>query len=317
LILALVQPLTMVSAYAAIAVHLAILFVRRAALPSTAAIGPRLRKAALTIGISLPGLAYYLVGAALLPALRQWTEQNVLPSPNAVHYLIAYAVVIVPAACGARDLVRTKDELAWLLPVWLLVLIVLAYAPVTVQRRLIDGAWVALSILAARGIGALDVRPRVRRLVAAGVLGLSALTAAMLIGGGLWVALRPSLPVFRTAEEVAAFEWIATHAPTGAAVLASFDTGNALPAWAAVRSVIGHGPETIDLAKIQPEVDRFFAGALDRAAADRLLDDQHVAFVLRGPQEARAGNWVGFPSTHMIKVYDASGYEIYAVRRSP
>lgn len=313
LCLGLVQPLTVLSAYAALGSHLLVLLILKMAGRSTISLGPWMRSAGLATAISLPLVAYYVVGSLSVPAFQQWAAQNVLPSPSPIHYLIAYALVLIPAIMGARDLIRSEGSLGWFLPAWLVALILLAYAPLTVQRRLIEGAWVALSILAARGLRTIPIETRNRRLLAGGLLAASLLTSILLLGGGLWQALHPFVPLYRPAEEVAAFEWIAEHAPAGAIVLASFDTGNALPAWAPVRSVIGHGPETANLAELQPEVERFFAGALSATAADRFLREQRVSFVLRGPLERELGDWVSLPSDRLHEVYDAAGYVIYAI----
>jgi hypothetical protein len=230
-----------------------------------------------------------------------------------VHYLLAYALVLVPAILGARDLIRSDLALGWFLPIWLIVLLLLAYAPITVQRRLVEGAWVALCVLAARGLSATPIEVRRRRLLAGALLTVSLLTPMLLLGGGLLQSLRPAQPVFRPAAEVAAFEWIAEHATPGSVVLAAFDTGNALPAWAPVRSVIGHGPETANLAELQPEVERFFAGELTVSSAERFLDEQRVSFVLRGPAEMALGEWQAPPVGRLTAVYDESGYAIYLV----
>jgi hypothetical protein len=228
---------------------------------------------------------------------------------------MAYALVLIPAALGARNLIRTNPILGWFLVVWLAALFLLAYAPVTVQRRLIEGVWVALSVLAARGLASLPIGARRQQQVANGVLAISLLTSMLLLGGGLLQVLRPSIPLFRPAAEVAAFGWIADHAPPGSVVLTSFETGNALPAWAPVRSVIGHGPETANLSVLEPLVLRFFRGELLGSPAERFLDEQRVAFVLRGPIETSIGTWEALPSDQLKEVFDNSGYVIYAVEQ--
>jgi hypothetical protein len=200
------------------------------------------------------------------------------------------------------------------LALWAVALLLLAYAPVTVQRRLVEGVWVALSVLAAAGVRAIPLERSVRRLVAVGVLAISLLTSLVLLGGGILQAVRPAVPVFRPAAEVAAFEWLAEHAPPGSVVLAAFDTGNALPAWAHVRSVIGHGPETAHLEIIQPKVEAFFGGELKGSEADAFLGDRRVDYVLRGPAETALGPWETLPTNRLEPVFDDSGYVIYLVR---
>jgi hypothetical protein len=308
-----VQPLAVVPAYAAFGAHLLVLLGLKLAGRSTAPLGPWARRAALAIVVSLPPVLYYAVGSISVPALQQWAAQNILPSPHPVHYLLAYALVLVPAILGARDLIRADASLGWFLPIWLIILLLLAYAPITVQRRLVEGAWVALSVLAARGLSATPIDIRRRRFLAGALLTVSLLTSMLLLGGGVLQAVRPTQPVFRPAAEVAAFEWIAEHASPNSVVLSAFDTGNALPAWAPVRSVIGHGPETANLAELQPEVERFFAGALTGSSAEHFLDEQSVSFVLRGPVEEGLGEWHEPPSDRLKVVYDEAGYAVYLV----
>src|SRR3990172_6098799 len=179
-----------------------------------------------------------------------------------------------------------------------------------------EGGWVVLAILAARGLTTIPIASRRRRLLAAGLLGASSLTSILLLGGGMLQVLRPAMPVFRPAAEVAAFEWIAEHAAPDSVVLSAFDTGNALPAWAPVRSVIGHGPETANLAELLPEVERFFGGVLTGTAAERFLLAHPVSLVLRGPIERDLGEWDKLPTDRLKAVYDESGYTVYLVERA-
>ena len=313
--LVLVQPLAVLSAYAALACHVFVLLVLEAAGRQGESVGPWARKAAITALIPLPLVVYYAYGAFFVPALQQWAAQNILPSPPPVHYLLAYALILAPAVVGARDLIRSDAAGGWFLVAWIAALFLLAYAPVTVQRRLIEGAWVALSVLAARGLRSVPIGAARRRWLAAGLLAASMLTSVLLLAGGAWEAIHPSVPLYRPASETAAFHWIADHARPGSIVLATFDTANALPAWAPVRSVTGHGPETAHLAQIEPQVEAFFGGSLVGVAAERFLDDQRVDLVLRGPAQDEGASWDGLPSARLSPVYDHDGYVIYSVAR--
>jgi len=217
-----------------------------------------------------------------------------------------------PALLGARDLVRRESVLGLFLPAWFAALILLAYAPVTVQRRLADGAWVALAVLAARGISTLRWSDRWRRVAAALLLAAALPTTLILIGGGWWAVARPSVPLYRPAAEVRAMNWLADHAAPEQVVLASFDTGNVLPAWAPIRSVIGHGPETAGLAELRPKVEGFFGNAMTESERRALLVGQSVDFVLVGPEERKLGPWESIPP-ELRPVYDESGYTVYSV----
>lgn len=307
LVLGLVQPLAVLSGYAGIAAHVLASLAGRTR-RDAARLRERLLSAAIAVGISLPIVAYYALGSLLLPQLRQWTAQNVLPSPHPLHYLLGYAIVLVPAYLGARAFRRDASP-GRLLPVWVALLLLAAYLPVTVQRRLVDGAWVALSVLAARGLADLGV-VGLRRAAVPAVLLLSLLTSSLLVLGGTWQASRPSPPLHRPVGEVRAFEWLAEHAAAGSVVLAMFDIGNALPAWAPMRVVIGHGPETVNLAELRPQVEAFFSGDLSSAEALAFLAAEEVDFVFEAPGERDAVASLGRP---VPAAFDSGGYVVVDV----
>lgn len=87
----------------------------------------------------------------------------------------------------------------------------------------------------------------------------------MLLLGGVQAATSPGLPLFRPAQEVAAFQALAALAHPGDVVLAAYDTGNALPAWAPVRVVIGHAPESQGIQDLRPRVQAFFSESTPEA----------------------------------------------------
>src|SRR5690606_21522996 len=118
-------------------------------------------------------------------------------------------------------------------------------------------------------------------------LWLLILTAApstlLLWGGALQVAAQPAMPACRPADEAALFQTL--RGQPGATVLAAYAGGNALPAWAPVRVVIGHGPETVGLEALEAQVRAFYQGegtALERQA---FLRQHAIAFVMWGPAE--------------------------------
>jgi hypothetical protein len=132
--------------------------------------------------------------------------------------------------------------------------------------------------------------------------------------GAMQVAARPSSPAFLPSSQVNAFRWLEEHAPPGSVVLGSFATGNALPAWAPVRVVIGHGPETIDLARLRERVHDFYALADDKARGE-LLSEQMVDFVYYGPDEQVLAGPARWMAGGMSLVFDESGVRLHAVER--
>ena len=304
--LAVVQPLALVSGAAALLVHAGTLL---------GSGGEGLRRWLKAGGLALlfPAPVVLYLAAVYLrdSSLQAWARQNYLPSPPLWQYLVSYLPLLPLAGLGARRLLRRSGGL--LLVAWPPALLALAYAPVGVQRRLIEGIWVGLAVLAAVGLEPATSLGDWKKHFARGVIAVCLPTSLLLVVAGLRVGLSPSEPAFRPIAEVAAFDWLADHAPRGSVVLASFPTGNALPAWAPLRVVIGHGPETAGLEQLRPEIEAFFdPGHPDTARRDFLKAHQ-VAFVFFGSHERALGAWDPGQAEYLQPVYSASDYAVYAL----
>ena len=264
----------------------------------------------------VPGLflAYTLYLFQIDPYLKGWTEQNIISSPSPVYYLMAYGLVIPFAIIGGVRLSKRPVTQVWLLIIWIFLLPVLAYAPTNLQRRLPEGIWVAFSILS---IGAFEGArsSRWRHPVKAGwAVAIASLPSTLfLILGGVMAANRPAAPVFQPASAVAAFEFLANQAKPGEVVLTSYETGNALPAWAPVRVVIGHGPESVGLAHLSVAVEDIFTSETLEADRRNLIASWGVDYVFRGPLENELGAWDPATSVSLTRIYQMDGTEIYHV----
>jgi hypothetical protein len=198
------------------------------------------------------------------------------------------------------------------LPVgWFLMVPVLAYVPIDLQRRLPDGAWAAIVILAFSTIESMRERgaPIARWAVAAVALPSS----VVLLAGALRTAATPADPAFVPTEAVRAYEAVAEFARPGDAVLASFKTGNRLPAWAPVRVPIGHGPESIHLATLRPQVESMYSAEASDSERLAFLVEHSIRFVFFGPSEESLGNWDPLATDYIRVRYQAGGYRVFSV----
>jgi hypothetical protein len=316
LVLTVVQPLTVLTAYAVMGAHL---------LVAAAWLLPRGQKAHwlqwVRAGVrsvlpSLPVVIYLFVSFSLDPFLRLWTEQNVIPSPHPAHYVLAYGAFALPAVAGMKIAWRRGPQ-SLLVAGWLLIFPFLAYAPHNLQRRLPDGTWVAVVCLAAMAVGAWRTSGRIKAVAIRAMLLVSLPSSAFLWILGVGVALDPRPPAFLDAAKVAAFEWLAGHGREGSVVLTGFRTGTALPAYAPVRVVIGHGAESIGLESNVVQVESFYRGAMTEAEQMEFLKEHKVAYVFYGSEERANSERELAPRPYLQSVYDSDGYEIYVVTQSP
>lgn len=312
-LLVVMQPLAIAGAAAAIGSHQLLLLVRSAVTREGNDVWRDMRPAAIALFVPLLLLGGYGLLLRQNPFLRTWAAQNILLSPHPAHYLLAYGLLLPLAIPGARRAWRGGRNEDLLLLGWVLVLPVLAYAPTVIQRRLPEAGWVALAALAAVGLGSARLRVAGRWRIGLAVLGFSAVSSALLILGAFRAAGAGLPPVFWPRGQVAAFEWLAENADRGAVVLAAYGTGNALPAWAPVFVVIGHGPESARLKELEPRVEAFFAASGSNPVDASLLREFGVSYIFVGDAERTLGFDEAEMPSSMMEVYRKGGVAIYRV----
>ncbi len=304
------QPLVVVVAWAVMAAYLALLFVRNRIrrLPASAFLRETLVRVLIAAAITIPPVIYSALSFALDPVLRQWGAQNTLPSPPIWEYLISYSVLLAPALAGAW-LAWNEDDRRMLPAGWMLIFPIMIYFPVTIQRRLAEGFWMALVVLALFFVER-KLRDWTRR--AAFVLCMALLLPAAVFfwGKSILYSLHPAAPVFISTAEVRALEWLDANAEPGAVVIGPYAVENALPAYADLTAFIGHGPETLNLGEKEMLVNIVLDGGRtddDRIAA---LRESSAQYVLVGPAK-QAEKSAGIPGCELV--YREGGWEVWRV----
>jgi hypothetical protein len=309
LAMSLIQPLYVLSAWAAMGADLLLALV----LSRGRDWWPRLRRLALTGALSCPVVIYSAVVLLTDPVFRQWNAQNILPSPNPVHYLLGYGLLLVVALFGWPVARRDTPRLAAFAAAWLLVVPILLYAPLGTQRRLVEGIQLPLVALAILGL-TVTLRKRQRLLVPL-VLALALPSSALLLAGGWGTARTLAAPVFRPGQELRLFQCLTDAAKPGQVALSSYDTGNALPTYTPLVAYVGHGPETVFLAEKLPRVAQFYRAETPDAERRQLLRDGRIRFVLLGPSERLLGGFDPASEDYLRRVDcpDAGEYAAYEV----
>ncbi|MBN1437908.1 MAG: hypothetical protein JW929_00735 [Anaerolineales bacterium] len=304
------QPLAVVVAWAVAGAYLVLLFLRERIEP-TAESAP-LRDAAVraltAAAVTVPLLVYSALAFALDPVLRQWAAQNTLPSPPVWQYLLSYGILLGPALAGAWLARKTYGR--WMLPLgWLIVFPILVYLPLPVQRRLAEGFWTALVVLAVH-FAERKLAGGARR--AAFILGTALLLPAAVFfwGQSFLRAAAPAAPVFLPAAEVHALEWLDANAEPGAVVLSSYAAGNVVPAYTDLIAFIGHGPETLHREQKQALVDIVLDGTLPDGERIAALRESGAHYVLLGPGELEKTP-AGIPGCGLV--YRADGWDVWKV----
>ncbi len=305
--------------------YLAVIYVVLAAWGLAAWISQRrfplvlLRRALLPALLTLPLFGYYALAFQGNPALAQWSAQNLLPSPHPLHYLLAFSLILIPAAWGARrawNRARLDFRQALLLA-WPVIVPLLVYLPINVQRRLAALVIVPLAILAVMGLRWLiHQRPRLRF---ARPLLLTAMlaTSAFLIFTGCLNALNLMVPIFREAAELRALQSLNQQTPVDSVVLAAFETGNVIPAYTDLRPFVGHGPESLFALAKTDQTEAFFGGQMGEAERLALYREFSIRYILYGPLERKLAEAASLDPTMPPwavdgdLIYEADGYQVY------
>lgn len=262
-------------------------------------------RAVVTGLISAPWVIYNFAAFQIDPYLRGWAAQNKIYSPPVSDYLLAYLPMLILAIFGARRLWQADRWNAALLVGWLIALPLLAYFPYPLQRRLPEGIWVALSVLGVAAIPKAGEKWRKPALV----LGVMAfLPSVFILLGGLLSAWTPAEPVFAPASQVRAFSALNEVAEKDDVVLANFAVSNRIPAWVAVRTITGHGPESVGAMEIEPRIAQFYDVKTSDAVRQQFLREFDVRFVIITPEDISPGGWQPAAEPYLRPIYtDPSG----------
>ena len=141
----------------------------------------------------------------------------------------------------------------------------------------------------------------------------SFLATFLVLFGSLLSETQLKTPIYRPADEIGAFTYLQGHVVGFPVVIGAYDTSNALPAWTPVRTLIGHGPESIHLKEIQPRVEAFFKA--DTPAADRqaLINEFKIRYIIWGPAEKALGTWDPGTLPGFSKVYQNASYQVFEI----
>lgn len=265
---------------------------------------------------AIPLVVYYFLVFQFDPVLRSWQIQSPLPSPHPIVYLFAYGLFIPFAVIGIGKKIHLTK---WLLPIsWVLAALFLAYAPFNMQRRLVDGVWVALIILAIASLSPkVGSNSRINKKLGqlfkiAGVL--SMISAFLLLVGATNAVQHPGKPIYIPGDQVNVMENLAQIAQPGEVVLSAVGSGNVLPTYAPVRVVIGIGTLTANFRNVEKQVQEFFSARTPDQIREKMLHDWQVDYIFWGPEERELGTWNPNQEDFLELLFESGEYRLYRLR---
>ncbi|NIV38402.1 MAG: hypothetical protein GWN58_55990 [Anaerolineae bacterium] len=251
---------------------------------------------ALCVAPSALAVAYLqFVVIAPNPVFQGWMDQNAQASPNLLAYLVGFGLLVPLALIGAIQVLRGRFGLDPFPLFWVGVGLLLVYTPFAVQRRFAEGLQIPLVVLAVLGWQgfrlSLQGRPLPRVLLTT-LLVVGLVTSTMLNWASAVTRAAGRDPsVFISRYEAGAMEWLGEHSAWSDTVLASYESGSYIPAWAGNRVVIGHGAETIKLEEKDRAVRSFFQDSTSPQVRNEIIQQYGVRYLYHSPNERFLGDY--------------------------
>jgi hypothetical protein len=232
------------------------------------------------IGAGVYG-AYLIYAFGSSPGLAAWSAQNIFTSPDLFDFLAGFAPLIVLAAVGLVLYFKRPQLDRFISPArhrsfllaWLIAGPIMAYLPITISRRLIVGWQIPLCVFGAYALLRLiDSKLPLRRTLAIGVLATSALSTLLIITGGTMIVVARKPPLYQTADQLAALDWLGRSSSDRDVVLSDWHFGNLVPIYANARVFVGHPIETIGFKEKTALADHLFDPTTTEADRQALID---------------------------------------------
>ncbi len=304
------QPLTIVSGYGILGCYFLIRIIH-VGKKDWRSVLPEIGRAAVMGLMSVPWVLYNFIFFNSDPYLKAWYAQNIISSPPVLDYLLSYGLFLAAGIPALIFIFKEKQQKFFVLPAWILCAGILAYVPYNLQRRFIDGVWVALVLLIF--ISLARIHNKIIRQVIGTILGLSFIAPVLVLMVMSIGILKPSEPVFRTVDEIKMVFTLEKQITPGDIVLTDYKTANSLPAWIPVRVIAGHGPESVDLKAQLSNVTSFFLENQDIAWQRDYLRKNKVRYIVVSPDMINNSGWKPAADLPVNEIYNFREYRIYRV----
>lgn len=273
------------------------------------------------LGVMAAPAAMYLLEMSRIDwVIRNWSAQNILPSPNVWMYLIGYGFLVPLVLFGLWITIKQAIHQRFVLVSWFIASAALIYAPVAFQRRMSEGMHIPLALLAGVAIFAIFDRLPRQRMYSRYAFGMLLiiflpLTNVQIIGQDFFVYNgKKTLPYYLDNQEVAAMHWLQLNAAPESITFSSYYTGNFIPAYSGRIVWIGHGPQTIDLLEKFDRSEWFWRSDDEVTAKGVFLETNHITYVYYGRKEKEIGSFNPANKSFLSPVFSNDLVTIYRVQ---
>lgn len=280
----------------------------------------------LLIIISLPSIFYLFWMAKTDWVIRNWSAQNILPSPSFWMYLIGYGLLWLLALIAIVKIFKNLQQKEFFLYAWLVTSLFLIYIPLNFQRRMVEGLHIPLTIFA--GLGILYILDYLKKPRFQGKKVINSLPILLVISSIVFLPLtniqilaqdfylystKKTLPYYLSKGQTESFDWIKNNVLINEIIISSYYMGNYIPAYTGRIVYIGHGPQTINWTKKLEIIDWFFKDDQNDEGKYKFLKENKISYLYYSEKEKEIGDYSPAKRGYLQEVFNNNEVKIYRV----
>lgn len=257
---------------------------------------------------SAPLFFYNFFSFLFDPYLSTWQDQNRIISPPFIDYVLAYGLGVLILLLVYKKGLSQKINHQLFVNIWILLIPVLIYFPINIQRRLTEGVWLCFSIYI--GIYMMSNRKRTNKILLFAVFVLSNLLFTI---GSVQTVQHIAAPIYSPQSIIDVGNYLQNKVTPGDVIIAPFDESNLLPVYVPVKVITGHGPESKNLSEITEKLDQFYQGELTQLQTQDFFEPFNIKFIIVPKDKDSAKIKMQFPVDQIIQTYENSDYTVLKV----
>jgi hypothetical protein len=234
---------------------------------------------------SLPLLGYDLRILQGDVVVREWSRQWRHQAPGPLSLILGLGIPLILAALAIRR-PDVRGPRRAVLVAWLVIVLLMLYLPnpINIQRRLLDGVYLPVALLAALTLDQMWASRR-GRLPAFALTGLATVSSLFVCAIGVIWSLGHQPFIYLHRDEAAAMAWLGAqpHCDLPLAVLSDPESGLFIPPRSGDRVYAGHYSETLDYQVRGPAARQALRSG--GSALDDFMAREGIDLLFYGPRE--------------------------------
>ncbi len=224
---------------------------------------------------SAPLFFYNFFSFLFDPYLSAWQDQNRIISPPTIDYLFAYGLGVFFLILVYKKDLTLKINYTLFINLWIILIPILAYLPISIQRRLTEGVWLAFCVYI--GVFIMNNKNRIVKIL----IFTSVILSTLIFSVGSYSAIQSlNSPIYVSKSIIDVGNYLYKDVNIGDVILAPFDESNVLPAYVPIKVITGHGPESKNLSEITVILDRFYKGDLSQVETQDFIQSFDIKFIV-------------------------------------